>query len=382
MNKMRIRAFVLAFLLICCVALLAAGKYMDGQRAPESTAAEPDWTPFVEMSMNETEVSLVGGVIEEWTKWEVSAMDLAEQYRTLVNPYAARPVTINWGIFHIPDGTFIRKQRLEVSTDESFQNARSYELRAGERSVELRGLLVDTQYFFRITVEMESSQGCALEGSFTTKWSPRIMEVENLRNVRDVGGWKTLDGKAVKQGLLYRGSELDGVTDSRFQVTEFGVETMQEELKIKTELDLRARDLEGVQDTLGQNVEHRVIPTPLYADFFSSHSGDSVKVVFETLAQEENYPIYLHCNYGMDRTGIICYVLEALLGMSPEDCYRDWELSVFVYDDSNQALMDQFVAEFQEIEGQTLQEKAENYLLSIGITQDQIDDIRSILVEQ
>lgn len=379
---MRIRAFVLALLLICCVALLAVGKYMDWQRAPESGSAAPDWTPYVELSMNETEVSLVGGVIEEWTKWEVSAMDLAEQYRTLVNPYAARPVTINWGIFHIPDGTFIRKQRLEISTDESFQNARSYELRAGERSVELRGLLVDTQYFFRITVEMESSQGCALEGSFTTKWSPRIMEVENLWNVRDIGGWKTLDGKAVKQGLLYRGSELDGVTDSRFQVTESGVETMQEELKIKTELDLRARDLESVPDILGQNVEYRKITVPLYADFFSPKAEGDVKAVFETLAQEENYPVYLHCNYGMDRTGMICYILEALLGMSPEDCYRDWELSVFVYDDSNQPLMDQFVAKFQELEGQTLQDKAENYLLSIGITQDQIDDIRSILVEQ
>ena len=107
-----------------------------------------------------------------------------------------------------------------------------------------------------------------------------------------------------------------------------------------------------------------------------------MKAVFETLAQEENYPVYLHCNYGMDRTGMICYILEALLGMSPEDCYRDWELSVFVYDDSNQPLMDQFVAKFQELEGQTLQDKAENYLLCIGITQDQIDDIRSILVEQ
>jgi protein-tyrosine phosphatase len=207
-----------------------------------------------------------------------------------------------------------------------------------------------------------------------------VIELENLTDIRDIGGWKTVDGSTVKQGMLYRGCELDGATVDGSRITDGGVETMQQ-LQIRTVIDLRAAESEEKQDMLGKDVEHQSVPFPLYADFFRYSSQTAVKAVFEELAQEDNYPLYLHCNYGMDRTGIACYVLEALLGMSEEDCYREWELSVFAYDDSNVEVFEEFVTQFRAQEGKTLQNKAENYLLEIGITQDQINSIRAILLQ-
>ncbi len=49
------------------------------------------------------------------------------------------------------------------------------------------------------------------------------------------------------------------------------------------------------------------------------------------MADRENYPIYLHCTYGNDRTGTICYLLEALLGVRDEDLLKEYRLSVTYY---------------------------------------------------
>jgi hypothetical protein len=40
-------------------------------------------------------------------------------------------------------------------------------------------------------------------------------------------------------------------------------------------------------------------------------------------------PVYIHCASGADRTGSICGMLEALLGMSAADIDRDYELTCF-----------------------------------------------------
>ena len=42
-----------------------------------------------------------------------------------------------------------------------------------------------------------------------------------------------------------------------------------------------------------------------------------------------DYSLYFHCRIGADRTGTIAYLLEGLLGVSEEDRYRDYEMSVF-----------------------------------------------------
>ena len=42
--------------------------------------------------------------------------------------------------------------------------------------------------------------------------------------------------------------------------------------------------------------------------------------------------------------------------------------------------MDSFVETMKTFEGSTMKEKAENYLLSIGVTQQEIDSIREIFL--
>ena len=371
----------MVLLLVCSVALVGVGYFFDQQSRPESAPVGPEQKPHVELIGEDREFAVVGSVVEEWTNWETGAAELMEQYREVEPIYASEPVVISWSIADIPDGSFIRKQNFEIATDENFHNSQHYDLRAGRRNLELENLLVDTQYYYRITVELENDEGCTLTESFKTKWSPRIIDGSNLSNVRDIGGWKTVEGKTVKQTLLYRGSELDGASESQLRLAEEDVEILRNELQIKTELDLRPSELEGVGDRLGQNVEHLRLPSSSYANFASLVGKSQIKAVFDVLAEVDYYPVYLHCSYGANRTGVVCYVLEALLGMSEEDCYREWELSILANGDGDYEAMEQFVTAFRELEGNTLQNKAENYLLSAGITQERIDRIRDIFLQ-
>lgn len=376
---MKKNLFAFWALLGLCVVLVIAGYAADRLSQPKAQPYVSDEPPHIDMAAVEDEITLVGPVVNEWIKGETTALDLYTQYRSHGCVYTAKSVVLQWGVFDIPDGAFITRQFFELATNDTFENASRYELRAGERSIELHRLMVDTQYYYRVTLELENSQGCVTEGTFTTAWSPRILEFENLRNIRDIGGWKTTDGKTVKQGLLYRGCEIDGATEAKCVASKTVVDVLTQELKIRSELDLRPADTEGVQDVLGADVKHQYFALPSYAGTFTDEGNQKLREVFAALAVKENYPAYLHCTKGNDRTGIVCYLLEALLGMPEEDCYRDWELSALDNGSDNREVMDRFVQTLKKYEGETLQEKTENYLLSIRVTQDEIESIRSIL---
>lgn len=367
-------------LLGLALSLMITGYVLDRRSEPDAKPYSSNTQPHIDVAFADEKAFLVGPVVEEWTKGETDAVELYNRYRSYGRIYTARPVVLKWGVFDIPDGSFITKQHFELATTESFEDAQQYNLRSGDRSIELYRLLVDTQYYYRVTLELENTQGCIAEGSFTAAWSPRILEFENLRNIRDIGGWKTEDGKTVKQGMLYRGCELDGATEEKCVASQSDADTMVQELNIKSELDLRSADTKGVRDLLGADVKHQYFALPSYAGCFTDEGNQKLRRVFGALAMKENYPAYLHCTKGADRTGIVCYLLEALLGVPEEDCYRDWELSILDNGSDNHEAMDRFIETLRKNEGNTLQEKTENYLLSIGVTQEEIGSIRSLLI--
>jgi hypothetical protein len=86
----------------------------------------------------------------------------------------------------------------------------------------------------------------------------------------------------------------------------------------------------------------------------------------------------MHCTHGKDRTGTVCYLLEALLGVSDSDLRKDYELSVFTYSKLDFEEFAVFVDRIDRMEGARTQEKVEGYLLSVGVTADEIASIRSI----
>ena len=165
-----------------------------------------------------------------------------------------------------------------------------------------------------------------------------------------------------------------------YLLTEAGRQDMLLHLGIRFDMDLRAEaDAKG--DALGANVLHRHYPVDMYSAILNEENDELVRAVFAELADPDNYPVYLHCTTGRGRTGTVCYLLEALLGVSDRDLYREYELTTFAL---GNVVFEEFIAfttRIDVMEGNTTQEKVENYLLSIGVTPEEIESIRSIFLE-
>ena len=263
--------------------------------------------------------------------------------------------------------------KIELADNEKFTNARIsyFEGTSGKYSFE--HLYTNTEYFYRVTVcttnGVESSTG-----RFKTADTPRILSIEGLSNVRDIGNWKTDSGKRIKQGLLIRGTELDGAVESGYHLTNKGLSDLINIYGIKTDIDLRA-DTPLSMDALGSQVEHRYYGMVMYSNIFTDEGKEKIRAVFSDLANPDNYPVYMHCTYGCDRTGTVCYLLEALLGVSKGDLLREYGLS-----NLNIEKIKSVENGLGQFAGETIKEQTESYLLSCGVTEYQIKSIRNIFL--
>ena len=86
----------------------------------------------------------------------------------------------------------------------------------------------------------------------------------------------------------------------------------------------------------------------------------------------------MHCTYGADRTGTICYLLEAVLGVSRGDCLKEYGLTGRSLEDI--LTVEAGLKEYDETGTMTLKEQAEAYLVSCGITMTDINIIREIFL--
>ena len=293
------------------------------------------------------------------------------------------PVTVSYEIKGMPSNTQVTAAKLEVSEDEAFTAPRRFTMGGTLCSTDVYLLKANATYYFRITIELSNGVVTGTHGSFKTADTPRILSIDGVPNVRDIGGWKTEDGMVIGQGILYRGGEMDGAVKEDYMITQTGIDHMLHILKVRTELDLRDPSVaSGKVGALGEVAKRVSIHTPSYSSAFTESGKAAIGRVFETLANEDVYPVYLHDTHGMDQTGTVCYILEALLGVNEDDLMRDYRISILYHGGLHNNDMNAFVEQFNTLAGNTPKLKAETYLKSAGITDAQIATIRNIFLTQ
>jgi len=161
---------------------------------------------------------------------------------------------------------------------------------------------------------------------------------------------------------------------------------MTEELGIRTDIDLRT-DSECYQMTgspLGPSVKWVHLSSSGYGGMAEDKAKKTFGKVFSVFLDEKNYPIDFHCIAGADRTGAVGFILNALLGVCEEDLYRDWETTGFCSRTKTFTHKDRFdhlVAVFDKYPGETINERVEAYVKSIGFTDEDLAKFRGIMLE-
>ena len=274
-----------------------------------------------------------------------------------------------------------------VDTSADFENAMRKSA-SKDGTADFYNLLPNTTYYYKVLARDEDNTLIKSNvASFTTEDAPRFLYVENLINARDIGGYTGLDGKRIKYGMVYRGSELDGKVEPTYKLNESGKEVMLDELFISYDMDLRGN--RSVAPALGEDVPRDFFTMRYYSEIFQDKNKAVMGQIMKEFAKPENYPIYVHCTYGADRTGTVCFLLEALLGAEKEDLLLEYTLTGFAFphvsldrtDATNPPKFLQFVKDFEALAGDTYAEKAETYCKSVGLTDNEIASIRSLLLE-
>lgn len=273
---------------------------------------------------------------------------------------------------------------VQLSLSDDFSNPVSYT--TADTQIDIRNLYIASDYFWRVQLtDASGNVYCSPTATFsTTDVAPRAVYVEGVSNVRDLGGWVNEDGIRIRQGMIYRSGQLNMNTGKSVEntITDQGIDTMVNELGIKTELDLRS-GTGKIKTSPLPDAEYVHYPMKLEATFITDYSEDICEI-FHILANEENYPVDIHCVVGTDRTGAISYLIHGLLGMTEEDLERDYLYSNFA-NIGGERTMDHiskgYVAFVNEYEGDTQSERIYNCLLDIGVPAQELETVRALLLE-
>ena len=167
---------------------------------------------------------------------------------------------------------------------------------------------------------------------------------------------------------------------------------------IRAEVDLRESSDVPSESPLGSQVA-------FYAPGFDSGYNHMIRdnkpkmrdtFMWVVARLRENKPVYFHCAAGRDRTATLALLLEGALGVSESDMAKDYELTYFTPADWGMSTEDGNPVYkhtrdnysygsirktiYSETQSGTYQERIVEYLLSIGVPQKDIDDLRAIML--
>lgn len=290
-------------------------------------------------------------------------------------------VTLSWET----KGAEQSKYTVFVSETPDFANARTFV--TNEKSVTVDSLKVGTKYYWYVAYPENNELVASSISEFTTKeGSVRFMNCDGVDNMRDLGAWTTEDGKIVNQGQIYRCGRLNEDGYDTAKITKEGLDLMKD-LGIRSEVDLRQKEEAHRIASLIPGANYFNIPIAgEYTDKnYLNTNAKQLTEIFNVLGDEKNYPLIIHCSIGADRTGFVCYVLGALLGISNENLTKDYLLTnLTFYTNPPKRTIENVTADYggglAKQKGDTLAQKTENYLLSIGVTAEQINTFKSKMI--
>ena len=222
---------------------------------------------------------------------------------------------------------------LYVSEYEDYSDALVKSLAIGTDSVDVYNLIPNRTYNWKVECQEPGGPVTVVEsGQFKTTGLVRMLKIDGIYNVRDLGGWIGLGGNPIKYGKLIRGSRLNVNNESTLLITQDGIDELRR-LGIRAELDMRnSSNAAGAKYSfLGEDIPIKNIENAYNSRIATfADAPQSIQGIKQMIAWfKEERPVYLHCSVGADRTGTVAYLVGALCGMSEDALCKEFELTSF-----------------------------------------------------
>lgn len=180
----------------------------------------------------------------------------------------------------------------------------------------------------------------------TTQQFERIIPMEKVLNFRDMGGYKTADGREVKPGLIFRSADLSAMTEKDISLLQsLGITAIfdyrddheaekQPDPVIPSVRNIRVPAINNPavtsadfeKDMLKQLEQMPLeIMTEMYGKMALNNT--SFKALMQLFENQEGTAFLHHCMGGRDRTGVGGALILLTLGVDKETIIADYLIS-------------------------------------------------------
>ena len=272
--------------------------------------------------------------------------------------------------------------------------------------LEVWNLIPQKSYTYRLyVVNADDTRSEIADGSFRTEGTVRMLNIGYIYNFRDIGGWSIPGGKRIRYDRIFRTGELE--ISNRIKITDEGKNELLNVQNVGVEIDFGdyygspvKSNLEYVNGARDQDGgAYRIRQYLIAINNTGSNTHEQLKNCFVKIVNSlrAGKKVIFHCNLGADRTGTLAFLLEGLLGASESDMAKDYEMTSYTYDGRYRYVDPTGISEDlynrdhsywklvkyvkDNFQGNTFHEKVERMARSFGITQQDIDDFRSLMTE-
>jgi protein-tyrosine phosphatase len=229
----------------------------------------------------------------------------------------------------------------------------------------------------------------------------RRLPLENVKNMRDLGGYSTQSGKTTQFGRLFRSDAPTALSEKEVRILlDLGV-CAAVDLRSGEETEKRPSALKEVAQityfhcpmAIGNRTPKSKEEVPsLYWEIVADYPA--MNLIMRIIANQTGAVIF-HCTSGKDRTGIVSAILLLLTGVSRSDILADYQVSyTYVREDIRALLereperppftglsdieyMDKLLDRFEAVYG-----TAAHYLKEIGLSRDEIHRLENKLIDE
>lgn len=232
----------------------------------------------------------------------------------------------------------------------------------------------------------------------------RMLKLNSLCNVRDLGGYETQDGHYTKANKYVRSASLYGMSVSdRRKLFDHGVKVV---IDLRSEYEMKKqpdplKEMDAIEyyhidmfNDPNASLTSNKRPFNNMGDLYCimlDECKTTIKQVFDVFLNHPYDCILFHCSAGKDRTGVIAALLLDLAGCHEYDIVKDYsesfENNLPIYEmlkqlasdedhlESNPTFMMKMLNHLRDEYG-----SSQIYLRALGYSDDEIDDLKNIFI--